>query len=259
MTQIERLLDIMRRLRSEDGCPWDREQTLETLRPYAVEEVYEVIDAIDREDVEDHCEELGDLLLQVVFQAQLRDEAGEFSFDDVAKSISDKMVRRHPHVFGDTQVENSDEVLKNWNEIKEGEKAHKAAPRSLLDKVPHQLPALLKAQELQKKAAKVGFDWPSLAPVMDKFKEELGEWEDELEAGDLKRSAEEFGDMLFVLANIGRHLKLDSEQCLQDACAKFRRRFSGMEEILRDQQDEMQGKSLDELDSLWDEVKAKEV
>jgi len=255
MTEIERLLDIMQTLRSENGCPWDREQTLETLRPYAVEEVYEVIDAIDRGDVADHCEELGDLLLQVVFQTQLRREEGAFTFDDVAQSIADKLVRRHPHVFGDITVENSEEVLRNWNRIKEGEKAGKAARDSLLDKVPRQLPALLKAQELQKTAAKAGFDWVDAQPVMGKVEEEIQELREALDAGDADHAREEFGDLLFALVNLGRHLKVDCEQALQDSCRKFRRRFAAVETAAKASSKPMRDHSLEELDAYWEAAK----
>ncbi len=257
---IERLLDIMRTLRSENGCPWDREQTLETLRPYAVEEVYEVIDAIDRGDVKDHCEELGDLLLQVVFQAQLREEAGEFGFDDVARAIADKLVRRHPHVFGDVSVADSAEVLRNWNQIKEGEKAHKAAPKadSILDKVPQNLPGLLKAHELQKTAAKVGFDWPGIEGVLDKLQEELNELRVEVEAGDRDKAREELGDLLFVMANLGRHLGVQAEQAVQDTCMKFRRRFKVVETHAAASGKTMSEHSLAELDVYWNRAKEAE-
>lgn len=259
MTQLERLLDIMATLRSDTGCPWDREQTLESLRPYAVEEVYEVLDAIDRGDVADHCEELGDLLLQVVFQAQLRKEAGEFTFEDVARSIADKLVRRHPHVFGDVDVADSAEVLKNWNAIKEQEKAGKGgAPASVLDKVPKALPALLKAHDLQKAAAKQGFDWPEIAPVLDKVEEEIRELRQALAAGDCEHAVEEYGDLLFAMANVGRHLKQSGEQALQDSCTKFRRRFQGVESLAAESGKAMTDHTLEELDAYWDEIKRRE-
>lgn len=258
MSEINRLLDIMRKLRSPEGCPWDREQTVETLKPYAVEEVYEVIDAIDRGDLEDHCEELGDLLLQVVFQSQLREEEGAFTFEDVARSISDKLVRRHPHVFGDVAVADSDEVLVNWNEIKETEKADKPKAESVLDKVPVQLPALLKAHELQKQAAKMGFDWPEITPVLDKVKEELHELEAAIDSGDPSHAREELGDLLFVLANVGRHLGSTSEQLLQDGNRKFQTRFRAVETSVKAAGKSMEDCSLEELDKIWDEVKETE-
>ncbi len=256
--EIQRLLGIMRTLRSENGCPWDREQTLDTLRPYAVEEVYEVIDAIDRGDVADHCEELGDLLLQVVFQAQLREEAGEFNFEDVAKAISDKLVRRHPHVFGEVVVADAREVVRNWNAIKEGEKAGRDPADSRLDKVPKHLPALLKAEELQKTAAKTGFDWPGVAGVLDKLYEELTELRAEVEAGHRDNMHEELGDLLFVVANLGRHLGVSAEQALQDACTKFRQRFREVERSADSSGTPMEDHSLEELDAYWNRAKAAE-
>jgi len=255
MSELKRLLEIMRKLRSPEGCPWDQEQTVETLKPYAVEEVYEVIDAIDRGDLEDHCEELGDLLLQVVFQAQLREEEGAFTFEDVAKSISDKLVRRHPHVFGEVEVADSSEVMVNWNAIKETEKAGKPAEASVLDKVPKHLPALLKAHDLQKQAAKVGFDWPEISPVLDKVVEELGELREALEHGDEEHAREELGDLLFVLANVGRHLGGNAEQMLQDGNRKFQARFREVEKQVHASGRSMSECSLQELDRMWDEVK----
>lgn len=259
MSQMERLLDIMSTLRSETGCPWDREQTLETLRPYAVEEVYEVIDAIDRGDVDDHCEELGDLLLQVVFHAQLRKEEGAFDFEDVARGIADKLVRRHPHVFGDVRVADSGEVLRNWNQIKQGEKAEKArAPAPALDNVPVHLPALLKAHEMQKAAAKVGFDWPDTLDVLDKVEEEVAELRGALASGDTAHAREELGDLLFVLANFGRRLDHPAEQALQDACLKFKRRFQEVERRATASGKPLEAHTLEELDAHWNQAKAGE-
>ena len=255
MTQIERLLDLMHTLRSENGCPWDREQTLKTLRAYAVEEVYEVIDAIDREDVDDHCEELGDLLLQVVFHAQLRKEAGEFEFDDVARSISDKLVRRHPHVFGDLDVNDSEEVLRNWEAIKQEEKKGQMPSSSRLDKVPHHLPALLKSNDLQKIAAKSGFDWPAVDDVLVKMEEEIGELREALALQDQGKIGEELGDLLFVLANVGRHVGVDPEQALQDACLKFRRRFAVVEKGAETAGRALEDHSLEEMDGFWNQAK----
>jgi MazG family protein len=259
MSQIDRLLDIMRTLRSENGCPWDREQTLSTLRRYAVEEVYEVIDAIDRDDIDDHREELGDLLLQVVFQAQLREEEGVFGFEDVAREISDKLVRRHPHVFGDVTVADSGEVVKNWEAIKQTEKDTPPSGASVLDKVPVHLPALLKAHDLQKQAAKVGFDWPALEEVLRKVREETGELEQAVASGNRAHAREELGDLLFVLANVARHLDTDAEQVLQDANGKFSRRFRAVEEKARHSGKSLSEHSLAELDLLWNEVKSLEV
>jgi len=256
MSEAERLVDIMRTLRSENGCPWDREQTLYTLRRYAVEEVYEVLDAIDRGHVADHCEELGDLLLQVVFQAQLRSEEGAFDFEDVARSINEKLIRRHPHVFGDTQVAGSDEVLVNWNRIKEREKAGRGdSPVSVLDGVPKDLPALCRAQEVQKKAAKVGFDWPDRSPVRAKIREEIQEIEVELDRGDTRKALAECGDLLFAVVNLIRHLGGDAEQLLRDNTRKFRDRFQQVEEGVTCSGRPWSEWTLDELDCLWESAK----
>lgn len=258
MSEIARLIDIMRKLRSPEGCPWDREQTVETLKPYAVEEVYEVIDAIDRGNLEDHCEELGDLLLQVVFQAQMREEEGAFNFADVAKSISDKLVRRHPHVFGDVAVADAAEVLVNWNAIKETEKAGRPGPVSVLDKVPKHLPGLLKAHDLQKQAAKVGFDWPDVNQVLEKVAEELDELREAIASGDTAHAREELGDLLFALANVGRHLGGNAEQMLQDGNFKFQTRFREVEKRVLASGKQMAECSLPELDRIWDLVKEAE-
>lgn len=257
MTEIERLVEIMQTLRSEEGCPWDREQTLESLRPYAVEEVYEVLDAIDRDHVEDHCEELGDLLLQVVFQAQLRAEEGAFGFEDVARSINEKLIRRHPHVFGTTEVSGSEEVLVNWNAIKAQEKKGRPQPSSVLEGIPVHLPALLKAQEVQKKAAKVGFDWDSLESVLAKVEEELAEVKQELEqGGDVARIHEELGDLLFAVVNLSRHLGGNSEQILLDATRKFSQRFQGVEENVAKSGRSWPEWTLEELDTIWNSLKS---
>lgn len=256
MSEIDRLLDIMRTLRSEEGCPWDREQTLTSLRRYAVEEVYEVLDAIDRGHVQDHCEELGDLLLQVVFQAQLRSEAGEFEFEDVARSINEKLIRRHPHVFGEVAVSGSDEVVANWNSIKEQEKQGQTAPASLLGDIPVHLPALLKAQEIQKKAASVGFDWPDREPVLAKVEEEIGEVKEALADENLESAREEVGDLLFAVVNLARHLNGDAEQLLQDASRKFSDRFGAVEHEVAHSKKEWSEWTASDLDAVWNRIKS---
>ncbi|MFT7515061.1 MAG: tetrapyrrole methylase family protein/MazG family protein [Candidatus Omnitrophota bacterium] len=253
---IDRLLDIMATLRSEQGCPWDREQNLTTLKPYLIEEAYEVLDAIDRGDVDQHREELGDLLLQVVFQSQITKEAGQFAFDDVANAISDKLVRRHPHVFGDVAVSGSDEVLTNWDAIKREEKAEAGKTESALDSVPKALPALMRAHELQKRAARLGFDWPDASDVLPKFDEELAEIKEAIAAGDEAAIAEELGDLLFTVVNFARKKKLRSEDLLQAANQKFSRRFHAVEALATERGLDMKSMSLQELDGLWDEVKA---
>ena len=255
---IDRLIDIMATLRSETGCPWDREQTLQTLKPYLIEEAYEVLDAIDRDDVDEHCEELGDLLLQVVFQAKLRSEAGAFGFDEVATAISDKLVRRHPHVFGDLDVADADEVVRNWDAIKKEEKADAGKEKSVLSGVPKGLPALMRAYELQKRAARNGFDWDSLAPVVDKLDEEVGELKEALAAEDAAAISDELGDVLFTVANLSRKLKRRPEDLLQQANQKFAARFQQVEQLAHQRGINMADADLPALDALWDEVKQQE-
>ncbi len=234
---IGRLLAIMAQLRNpEGGCPWDLEQDFATIAPYTIEEAYEVVDAITRADLESLKDELGDLLFQVVFHARMAEERGAFAFADVTRTISDKMVRRHPHVFGAAEVANSEAQTVAWEAHKAAERAAaKAAgrPAGTLDGVALALPALMRAIKLQNRAARVGFDWPSLAPVFDKLQEELGEVEAEIAAGSPPdRLEDEIGDVLFVVANIARHLKVDPEAALRRTNAKFERRFRKIEERL---------------------------
>ncbi|MCH9807346.1 MAG: nucleoside triphosphate pyrophosphohydrolase [Alphaproteobacteria bacterium] len=262
------------------GCPWDIEQTFETIAPYTLEEAFEVADAIERGDMIDLKEELGDLLLQVVYHARIAQEQGAFEFDDVAEGITAKMIRRHPHVFGTAQERAEGAKKGSWDRIKAVEKAEKVAARAaagvpegkaasskVLADVPLGLPSLSRAVKLQDKAAKVGFDWPSLAPVFDKMREELGELEEVALAADGAEGAkgangekikEEFGDLLFVMANVARHLKLDPEAALRGANEKFRRRFSYIEKRLADDGREPADSDLAEMDALWDEAKESE-
>jgi MazG family protein len=257
------LLAVMARLRDKDvGCPWDVEQNFETIAPYTIEEAYEVADAIARNDLDALKEELGDLLLQVVYHAQMASEARRFAFDDVVDAIARKMIRRHPHVFGDASRE---EFLTKdlWRRIKAEEKAERGAGSvgSCLDDVPLALPALTRAVKLQKRAAEVGFDWPKLAPVIEKAEEEIAELKAAIAAKDrygAKRVAEEFGDLLFVMANIARHLKVDPEAALRAANAKFARRFKSIETALAKEGRKPEDATLEEMDALWDEAKASE-
>ena len=252
---INRLLTVMEKLRSENGCPWDKEQDHISLRKYLIEECYEVIDAIDRNDDADLEEELGDLLLQVVFHAQLGKERGVFTFDQVTDGISEKMVRRHPHVFGDIHCETSDDVLVKWAEIKDEEKKGKGKTSRRLD-IPTTFPALYRAQKVQKKAADVGFDWDNSDDVKEKIIEEIGEVQQAIdEQSNIK---EEIGDLLFAVVNWSRFHKIDAEEALRESTEKFRRRFYDMEDnILADEKDLTQ-MSLTEMDAYWDKVKAKE-
>lgn len=255
--QIDRLLDVMRRLRAPDGCPWDREQTIESLRGNLIEETYEVVDAMDSGDRKELCEELGDLLLQVVFQSQIADEEGAFSFDDVAKGIVGKLIRRHPHVFGDVQADTPDQVIKNWEKIKKTEKGGDT-PRSLVDGIPKHLPALSKAHLVQKRAAKVGFEWDEIRGVVDKLEEELGEVKEAMAEKDVAAIREELGDLLFSTVNLSRYLGHESEELLNENIKKFMRRFQSLETRLHAEGRELDNCSIDELEAVWQSVKADE-
>jgi MazG family protein len=266
-TAFDRLVGIMERLREPGGCPWDREQTLETLSAYVLEETYEVLDAIRGGDPGELCSELGDLLLQIVFMARIASEEGRFTIDDVCDSISEKMIRRHPHVFGETEVDDAAEVLRNWEDIKVQERRAEAgdgsgaAPRSALDGIPSALPALLKAYRMTEKAAALGFDWDRPADVIDKLHEEVAELEAEVRDDDpasLERARSELGDVLFVMANLARHLELEPETALQSANAKFQRRFRAMERSLQREERELRSASMDELEDLWSRAKESE-
>ncbi len=253
-----RLVAIMRRLRAPDGCPWDQEQTLATLKPYLLEESYEVLEAIDHQDWPALCEELGDLLLQPVFQARIAEDEGHFTIADSLNSIVEKLIRRHPHVFGDVSAPTSADVLRNWEQIKRAEKAgdEGGSPQgSMLDGVPRALPALAEAQRLTSRAAKVGFDWPSTDEVLDKLREELAEFSEARASGDQNRIQDELGDLLFVLVNLGRFLKVDAEQALRGTNAKFRKRFHHIEQRLQQQQKRIEATSLEEMETLWQEAK----
>lgn len=259
---IDRLLAIMERLRDPaDGCPWDQEQTFATVAPYTVEEAYEVADAIERGDLPDLKEELGDLLLQVVFHARMAEELGAFAFDDVASAINDKMIRRHPHVFAEETYESLAHQKVGWEALKTAERAKKqdggkGRTASLLDDVPVGLPALTRAVKLSKRAASVGFVWPTVGDVMKKLHEEVGELEAEIAAGDLEKARQEMGDVLFVVANLARTLEVDPEDSLRFTNAKFARRFQYIEAKLAERGKSPDQSDLAEMDALWDEAKA---
>jgi tetrapyrrole methylase family protein/MazG family protein/ATP diphosphatase len=259
-TAIARLIEIMARLRDpERGCPWDLAQTFASIAPYTIEEAYEVVDAIERGDLSDLREELGDLLLQVVFHSRMAQEQGVFDFSDVAIAISDKMIRRHPHVFGDADYGDGDRKDAVWEGLKAQERAAKGADRAgVLDDVPAALPALLRAVKLTKRAARVGFDWPDFSAVFAKLREEMAELEVEIEAGDLDKARAEFGDVLFVCANLAHKLDIDPEDALRATNAKFIRRFSFVERGLAARGKRPEQSSLAEMDALWDEAKALE-
>jgi MazG family protein len=256
-----RLVATMRRLRAPDGCPWDREQSISSLKPYLLEETYEVMDAIERRDWDDLREELGDLLLQPVFQAEIAASEGLFTIVDPLNAIVEKLIRRHPHVFGSVEADTADQVLRNWEQIKRGEKAEKAAANgepdeaSMLDSLPRALPALAEAQRITSRAAKVGFDWPGIDEVLGKLREEIGELDEARRAGETDKVEDEFGDLLFVMANLARFLKVDAEQSLRRTNLKFRQRFAYVERRLREQQKDIHATSLEEMESLWQEAK----
>lgn len=267
---MDGLLEIMAALRTPvTGCPWDLEQSFETIAPYTIEEAYEVADAIERADMDDLKDELGDLLLQVVYHSRMAEEAGRFDFWDVVTSISDKMVRRHPHVFGSEEVKSSTELDGLWDRIKADEKAkRRAAGRvgkssSVLDGVPTALPSMTRAVKLQDKAAKVGFDWPGLEPVFAKAREELGELETAIadaarNGTDKDEIIAEYGDFVFVVANVARHLGIDPEAAVRATNAKFVRRFSRIEALLAEDGRTPIESDLEEMDRLWDQAKSEE-
>lgn len=249
--EFARLLDIMRTLRSPGGCPWDREQTHESLRPYLIEEMYEVLDSIDRKAYGELQKELGDLLLHVIFQCRIAEEEGLFDVAGVLHSINEKLIRRHPHVFGDAQVSGARHVERQWEKIKLQED-HK--PR-LLEGVPKHQPALNRAFRVQEKAAGVGFDWPDTAPVWDKLREELDELEAETAHGDMEKIEHELGDLLFSVVNLARKLRLNPEDALRTSVEKFTRRFTYVEESLSSRGRALHDSSLEEMDALWEEAK----
>ncbi|MFQ5647532.1 MAG: nucleoside triphosphate pyrophosphohydrolase [bacterium] len=253
------LTAIMKRLRGPDGCLWDKEQTRKSLTPYIIEEAYEVLEAIDRSDLDELREELGDLLLQVVFQAQIAEEQNDFDINDVISAICDKLIRRHPHVFGEKKVKDSAEILTNWEKIKKSERKQKhrdsgKAP-SVLEGVPGHLPSLLRAHRVQSKAARVGFDFPDVNMVFEKVREEINEFEESVESRNQLEMEEEFGDILFSLVNVARSFGISAEDALRRTVVKFMRRFHYIEQKLHEQGRETRDLSLEEMDRLWEEAK----
>lgn len=273
MKPIERLVAIMQMLRDKDhGCPWDLEQTIKSLLPYTLEEVYEVADAIENDDLVELEDELGDLLFQVIFYAQIASEQGDFDFQDIAAAICDKLVRRHPHVFPGGEIEqfgieqeiSAEQVVVNWEAIKEAEREAKRKKggrkairqqESLLDDVPRALPAIERARKLQKRAAQAGFDWTEIAPVLAKLKEEVQEFEEALASGDTARMNDELGDVLFATVNLARHGDIEPEVALRSANRRFENRFQWIEGRLTEQGKSLKGTKLEELDALWEQAK----
>lgn len=252
---MQDLIDIMRILRAPGGCPWDAEQTHESIKKNLIEETYEAVEAINKRDNELLCEELGDLLMQIVFHAQMESEKGEFGFDEVVDGVCKKLIVRHPHVFGDVTVSSVDDVLTNWDAIKKKTKGQKTVTDSMFS-VPRELPALMRATKLQKKAADVGFDWPDVSGALDKLEEEIAELREAIAKSDSENISEELGDILFSAVNVSRFIKVDAEESLTAASDKFLARFTKVEALASERSIDMKSASLEELDALWDEVKA---
>lgn len=255
--RFERLVAIMARLRAPGGCPWDREQSYDSIKPYTIEETYEVLDAIDQRDYAGLCEELGDFMLQAVFYAQMAAEEGRFSIADSLDAINEKLVRRHPHVFAEGDAKTSEQVLTRWEEIKAGEKTEKGQqPKGRLDGIPRALPALMEGLKISQKAAKTGFEWPDFDQVLAKFHEETAELADARANGTQEQIEGELGDLLFTVVNMARWLKVDPEQALRKTNAKFRARFSHVERTLAAQGKSLEDSTLEEMEALWQQAKS---
>lgn len=250
---FDTLIQLMDMLRGPEGCPWDREQTHKSLKPYLIEETYEVLEALDNEDPVHVREELGDLLLQSVFHAQLAKESDQFDIYDVLETINEKLIRRHPHVFGDVEIHSAEEQISHWEKIK-----FKEGKKSVIDGVPKAAPALLRAYRIQQKAAAVGFDWPDMTPVFEKVHEEFRELSDAIGQKDEDHIEEEFGDLLFSLVNLSRFIKKNPEEALRKATDKFARRFHALEDHYKAENKDIRNSSLEEMDAVWDAVKKAE-
>lgn len=254
--KFQRLVEIMARLRAPDGCPWDREQNFDSIKPFTLEETYEVMDAIDRRDFRDLAEELGDLTLQVVFYAQMAAEEGLFDIGDSLDAINEKLIRRHPHVFGAGDAKTSEQVLRRWDEIKQQEKKDKGEkPKGMLDSVLKAQPALTEAAQISRKAASAGFDWPNIGQVLDKVREELDELAEARSRGNTHDVEGELGDLLFTIVNVARFLKVDPEQALRRTNTKFRQRFAHVEQQLAARGRDFSQSNLEEMEALWQEAK----
>lgn len=254
--KFDRLVEIMQRLRAPDGCPWDREQNFDSIKPYTLEETYEVLEAIDERDWPHLSEELGDFMLQAVFYAQMAAEQGLFSIENSLDAINEKLVRRHPHIFADAVADTATDVKARWDEIKKQEKAARGEQqKNLLDSVPRNTPALMEAQQISSKAAASGFDWDNIEQVFDKMREELDELRAARESGSSADIEGEFGDLLFVMVNVARFLKVDPEQALRKTNAKFRKRFNFVEDRLRDQSKAFADSNIAEMEELWQAAK----
>ncbi|MFP4013573.1 MAG: nucleoside triphosphate pyrophosphohydrolase [Chitinispirillaceae bacterium] len=252
--QLERLVDIVARLRAPGGCPWDQEQNHKSILTCILDEAYEFFEAVDENDTYKMKEELGDLLLQIVFHSQMASEENRFNLEDVAKEIGDKLIRRHPHVFGDTEVSSSEEVIHNWEQIKKEEKG-KEHRKYMVDDIPEALPALFRAEKMQRRVAKVGFDWKEVKPVLDKVEEEFGEFREAILSGDERHAEEELGDILFALVNVARHYKFSAEDALRLTTHKFARRFRYIEDRFNKLGKDIRKATLEEMDLYWEESK----
>ena len=256
MSSIEDFIKTIAKLRSPNGCPWDKEQTHESLKKYLIEETYEAIDAIDKNNPTELKEELGDILLQIVLHAQIASESNQFSFDEIAKSINKKMISRHPHVFSDTMVKNAEEVMINWEKLKQAEKPEQ---KDIFSNIPKSLPALLKGLEVSKKAAKVGFEWQNESELWEKLKSEMVELNEVCKSKEKEKQIEEFGDLLFMMVNIARWYKLDPEESLNKGIKKFVKRFNKIEQHVKKNKDKkLEDLSAFELNNLWEKVKEEE-
>jgi tetrapyrrole methylase family protein/MazG family protein len=253
---FQKLVSLMATLRSPDGCPWDRKQNPESLKPFLIEESYEVIDALDENDPHKVKEELGDLLFQIIFHARLAEEKGEFTINDVIESNLEKMIRRHPHVFGEVKASTDTEVLANWEEIKKKERGNRQRT-SVLEGVPKSMPSLIRAHRIQGRAARVGFDWSSIDEALPKLDEEIGEFKESLKSGNAEKIEGELGDIFFMLVNLSRFLGLDPEEALRKTIGKFIRRFRYIEEMAADKGKALNEMPLDEMEKLWQEAKGK--
>jgi MazG family protein len=254
--KFNRLVDIMARLRAPDGCPWDREQTFDTIKPYTLEETYEVLDAIDARDWPGLADELGDFMLQAVFYAQMAREAGHFDIGDALDAVNEKLVRRHPHIFGDATARTAEDVKQRWDAIKaEEKKENGAAPKLLLEGIPRSLPALAEASQISSRAARSGFDWDNAEQVLEKLEEELHELAEARRTASPEEIEGEIGDILFVLVNLARFVNVDPEQALRKSNAKFRRRFAHVERSLRERGKALADSSISEMEELWQQAK----
>jgi len=255
--EIDRLIDIIAKLRGKDGCPWDREQTHESLLSCLLDETYEFFEAVENKDTESMQEELGDILLQVIFHAQMAEEADQFDIESVANAICEKLIRRHPHVFSNQQVESSKEVLANWEEIKRSEKKHEQR-KYIVDGITDTLPALFRAEKIQRRVARVGFDWKDITPVLDKVEEEFREFREALLSGNQSHAAGELGDIIFALVNVARHNGICAEDAVRLTVKKFASRFRYIEDRMNEKNKPLKEATLEELDRYWEESKSNE-